>query len=146
MDSNSSDIVKKLFVEKNYSCSQTILVAHGEQLGLEEINHKTMVKISSAFAGGIARTGNICGALNGALMIIGLKYGGSTMQEQQKVTEIALTLLDKFKAINGSILCRELINHDLVTVEDIEDAFKKNVFKNCLKYVEDVSLLLEEVL
>ncbi|MFX0066079.1 MAG: C-GCAxxG-C-C family protein [Candidatus Hermodarchaeota archaeon] len=146
MPSNLSDKVKKLFSEKNYTCSQAIFAVYGEQLGLGKVDHDTCLKIASAFSGGIARTGNVCGALTGALMALGLKYGGVKREDQEKVNDVAGKLLNEFKALNGSIICRELINHDLITDEDLKQAFKKEVFKNCPKYVENVSMMLEKLL
>ncbi|MFX1252913.1 MAG: C-GCAxxG-C-C family protein [Promethearchaeota archaeon] len=146
MPSNLSDTVKKLFSEKEYTCSQAIFAVYGEQLGLGKVDHDTCLKIASAFSGGIARTGNVCGALTGALMALGLKYGGVKREDQEKVNEVAGKLLNEFKTLNGSIICRELINHDLITDEDLKQAFKKEVFKNCSKYVEDVSMMLEKLL
>jgi C_GCAxxG_C_C family probable redox protein len=101
------------------------------------------MKISSAFSGGIARTGNVCGAITGALMALGLKYGEG---DSSKVNEVATKLFEEFKSLNGSIICRELINHDLITDEDIKHAFETGAFDNCSKYVEDVSLILERLL
>ena len=35
----------------------------------------TALKLSCALGGGMAHTGNTCGAVSGALMVIGMKYG-----------------------------------------------------------------------
>ena len=147
----SSDTAIKYFVEKKASCSQAVFSAYGEQLSLGKVDHDTCMKIASAFCGGIANMGNVCGALTGALMALGLKYGVSameeaTMEEGMKIIEISQKLLNEFKSLNGSIICRELINNDLVTDEDIKQAFKKGAFNNCPKYVEDTLVILEKLL
>ncbi|MHA1934606.1 MAG: C-GCAxxG-C-C family protein [Candidatus Thorarchaeota archaeon] len=103
----------------------------------------TCMKIASAFSGGIALTGNVCGALTGALMALGLKYGGA--EREEKVNEVAVELLNEFKALNGSIICRELINHDLITDEDVKQAFKNGAFDNCPKFVQDVTKILDKL-
>jgi len=146
MPSNLSDTAKTIFREEKGHCSQAILAAYGEHLGSGKVDYDTCMKIASAFSGGIARTGNVCGALTGALMALGHKYGGATREEVEKVNEVAGKLLNEFKSLNGSIICRELINHDLITDEDIEHAFKKGSFDNCPKFVEDVSMMLEKLL
>jgi C_GCAxxG_C_C family probable redox protein len=143
---NPSDTAKKLFSEENqYNCSQAIFAAYGEHLGLGKVDSDTCLRIASAFGGGIARTGNVCGALTGALMALGLKYGGGGYSAQERVNEVAGKLFHEFKAHHGSIICRELINHDLLTAEDVKQAFKTGAFKNCPKFVEDVSMLLEKL-
>jgi C_GCAxxG_C_C family probable redox protein len=104
------------------------------------------MKITSAFGGGIAQTGNVCGVLTGALMALGLKYGGTKREDNEKANELAGNLLNEFESLNGSILCRELINHDLLTDADIKHAFENGSFNNCPKFVEDASMILEKLL
>ena len=141
MPSNLSDKATKIMQEQRGSCSQAIFVTYGEYLGLGKVDYDTFMKIASAFSGGIARTGNVCGALTGALMALGLRYDDVT-----KVNEVSLNLLNEFKSLNGSVICRELINQDLITDEDLQQAFKNGSFKNCPKYVEDVALMLDKLL
>jgi C_GCAxxG_C_C family probable redox protein len=129
-------------LEKEYNCAQAIFTAYGEPLGL--VDYDTSLKIASAFGGGIARMGNVCGALTGALMVLGLKYGGAKREEQEKANAVAGKLLNEFESLNGSIICRELINRDLITDEDVKQAFKEGAFNNCPKFVDDVSLMLEK--
>jgi len=141
MPTNSAGTARRIFQQQRAHCAQAIFAAYGEQLGLGNVEFDTCMKIAAAFSGGIARTGNVCGALTGALMAIGLKYSGA-----QKADEIAGYLLNEFKSRNGSIICRELINHDLLTDEDIQQAFKKGSFDRCPKYVEDVTIILDKLL
>ncbi|TFH09504.1 MAG: C_GCAxxG_C_C family protein, partial [Candidatus Thorarchaeota archaeon] len=126
------------------SCSQAIFATYGEHLGLGKVDFDTAMKIASAFSGGIAGTGNVCGALTGALMALGLKYGSDA--NPLKINVVSRKLLDEFKSINGTTICRELINHDLLTDEDVQQAFKTGAFANCPKYVEDVGKILDKML
>ena len=146
MQSNLSARVEEFFQEKGGNCAQAIFTAYGEQLGSGKVDYDTCLKIASAFGGGIARTGNVCGALTGALMALGLKYGGLKRKDQEKANEVAGKLLNEFKSLNGSIICRELINQDLITDDDLKQAFEKGSFNNCPKFVEDVSMMLEKLL
>ncbi|MHA2428572.1 MAG: C-GCAxxG-C-C family protein [Candidatus Hermodarchaeia archaeon] len=90
----------------------------------------------------MARTGNVCGALTGALMALGLKFG----DDREKANEVAGKFLSEFKSLHGSIICSELTGHNLSTVEDIEQAVKMEIFSRCQKFVEDVSMMLETLL
>ncbi|MHA2251008.1 MAG: hypothetical protein ACXAD7_11635 [Candidatus Kariarchaeaceae archaeon] len=38
------------------------------------------------------------------------------------------------------------MDHDLLTAEDLEDAFKTGAFNNCPKFVKDAAEILEQVL
>jgi C_GCAxxG_C_C family probable redox protein len=143
MSTNLTEKAKKIMDERKGSCVQAIFATFGEHLSEGKVDYDTCMKISSAFSVGIARTGNVCGAVTGALMALGLKYGGADSTE---VNEVALKFLDEFKLRSESYICRELINHDLITDEDINHAFKTGAFNNCTKYVEDAALILEKLL
>ena len=133
---------KELMNGMKASCSQAILATFGPYMGEKGLDVETCMKLASAFSGGINLTGNVCGALTGALMAIGLEFSdGNPMNP--KVAEISTRLLEEFKAINGSILCRDLIQYDgSGTAVDMMKAFQSGAFDKCLKYVEDVSKLL----
>jgi len=137
---------KELMNGMKASCSQAIFATFGPYMGSEEVSVETCMKIASAFSGGINLTGNVCGALTGALMAIGLEFG-DTNPMNPKVAEISTRLLEEFKTIHGSILCRDLIQYDGDgTVVDMMKAFESGAFDKCLKYVEDVSRLLASYL
>ena len=144
MPSNPADTANKIFQDRKASCSQAIFAAYGEQLSLGKVDFDTGMKIGSAFSGGIARTGNVCGALTGALMALGLKYGDA--EDENKVNEVAVELLNEFESLNGSTICRDLINHDLITDEDVKQTFNNGSFDNCPKFVEDVTKILDKLL
>ncbi len=144
MPSNPADTANKIFQEQKVSCSQAIFAAYGEHLGLGRVDFDTCLKIASAFSGGIAQTGNVCGALTGALMALGLKYGST--EYENRVNEIAVELLNEFESLNGTTICRDLINHDLITDEDVKQAFAKGSFDNCPKFVEDVTKIMDRLL
>jgi C_GCAxxG_C_C family probable redox protein len=142
MTSTPSDTANRIFQEQKGHCAQAIFAAYGEHLSLGKVDYDTCMKISSAFSGGIARTGNVCGALTGALLALGFKYG----DDAEKANTVAVKLLDEFKSLHGSTICRELINHDLITGEDVKQAYATGAFDNCAKYVEDVTKILDECL
>ena len=138
-------------MEDGMNCAQAIFSVYGQHLG---VDRDTCLKIASVFGGGINQTGNVCGAVTGAIMAIGLKHGEAGIREKQEIQEIldvksfkvAREFTKKFTERNVTIICRELINHDLLTAEDIEHAFKTGAFKNCPKFVKDAAEILEKVL
>ena len=144
MTKDLAEKAEKLMIGKDsYNCSQSIFATFGEHLGMD---FNTCLNIASAFGGGIAGMGNICGALTGASMVLGLKYGINTVTDQRKPHNDTLKLFDEFKSLNGTIICRELINHDLLTDEDIQQAYKNEAFKNCPKFVKQTAQILEKLL
>ncbi len=144
MSSTRVEKAKKIMDEQKGSCSQAIFAAYGVHLSSGKLDYDTCMNIASGFGGGIASNGNVCGALTGAIMALGLKYGGSMMEE--KVFQVSNTLLEKFTNLHGSALCRELIKYDLAAAENLKEAFEKGAFDNCPKYVEDVAEILETLI
>ncbi len=95
----------------------------------------------------------VCGALTGAFMVIGLKhgkaatdgsrYGSNTETTYRMVAELA----EKFKARNGSMYCRDLIGHDLSDPTEREKVVQLGLFTTtCRKCILDSVELLEEML
>jgi len=97
------------------NCAQAVLGAFSETLGLERA---VALRIACGFGAGLARSQEVCGAVTGAVMVIGLIHGQERPDElQAKEKTYALTrgLIERFRAEFGSCLCRELLQVDLLT-------------------------------
>ena len=94
--------------------------------------------------------GNTCGAVTGAFMVLGLKYGNtkvSELRKKEKAYEVAKEFVNRFKSRNGTIMCRELLNCDISTPEGRNKAIQENIFiEVCPKFVQDSAEILEELL
>jgi len=98
-------------------CAESVLLATCEELGIE-IDENVIPKIAFAFAGGIGNTGDVCGAVAGAVMAIGLiKPRGETMEEMMTVIGLAAEFRKRFEAEMNTISCRELTGLDLTLEE-----------------------------
>ena len=103
-----SDKAKALFRE-GYNCSQAVLLAFAEELGLDD---ETALKVASPFGGGMGRLREVCGAVSGMFMIIGLIDGYTSPKDRDSKTALyarVQELAQKFREENGSIVCRELL-------------------------------------
>lgn len=133
--------------KEGFSCSQAILSSYGEQFGL---NRELALKVSGAFGGGMARMGETCGAVTGAFMVIGLKYGKTKVEDEQakeRAYSLVREFVDRFKSRNGSIVCRELLGCDISTPEGSDLAKEKNLFATlCPKFVQDAAEIIEQIL
>ena len=105
---NHGELAKQNF-ENGCNCAQSVLLAFSDLTGLTE---EQSMKIASSFGGGMGRLREVCGALTGAFMVLGLLYGdghvpehGAKTAHYERVQEIAA----EFRAQNGSILCRDLL-------------------------------------
>ncbi len=133
--------------KKGFSCSQALLSTYGAQLGL---NREMALKVSGAFGGGMGRMGETCGAVTGAFMVIGLKYGKTRVEDEQtkeKAYNLVKEFVDKFKSRNGSIICRELLSCDISTPEGMKLAKERKLIATlCPKLVQDAAEIIEQIL
>ena len=130
--------------EQSFSCSQAVFSTLAPELGIPE---DMALKIASAFGGGISRQGEVCGAVTGALMTLGLKYGSDAPDNDAAIREASQELMRRFKEENGSILCRELLGYRLNISEEREKAKESGVFSTvCPHLVHHATVLTEEIL
>lgn len=132
----------KLMEDRKGNCAQAVFATYGPHINEGEIDYATCMKIASAYGGGINLTGNVCGAITGALMALGLKYG----EDFLKISEISKKFLDEFTLINGSIICRDLVGHEIFDNEDLRKVNNVEIFNKCKKCVDDAAQLLEKYL
>ena len=100
---------KRLFKEGGYNCCQAVVLAYNDVFGLDD---KTAASIASGFGGGMGRMREVCGSVSGMVFLSGLispadnpSDKGARTANYALVQEVA----GEFKAINGSIICRELL-------------------------------------
>jgi C_GCAxxG_C_C family probable redox protein len=129
-----------------FNCSQAVFSTYAGQFGLDDA---TALKIAAGFGGGMGRMGETCGAVTGAFMVLGLKYGDTSPNRQAKELIYAKIrkFADRFKARNGSLLCKDLLDCDISTPQGHEAAKAKKLFTTvCPKVVQDAIEILEEML
>ncbi len=127
------------------NCAQAVLSTYGPALGLDE---KTCIKIASPFGGGIGHVQEVCGAVTGAVMAIGLKHGEGSEQrdKRDRIIELTQEFLRQFKERSGSLLCRDLLNFDIYTIDGLRKAREQGAFSVCSGYVRLAEELLEKLL
>lgn len=108
-----------------FNCSQSVFGACAEYFGE---SRNTAVKTAAPFGGGIARSGENCGALSGLLMAYGLKHGSpeGSAEKKAEVYESSKKIMETFKAEHGSVKCKDLIGVDISTPEGRQAAAEKD--------------------
>ncbi len=133
--------------QAGFTCSQSVLSAFAPDLGLST---ELALKVAAPFGGGIARRGEICGALSGALMVIGLKTGDTTGTDKDaKEYTVALSreMVGKFKKQNGALTCRELLNCDISIASELQRARDTQLFATiCPRLVASAAEIAEELI
>ncbi len=136
-----------LCFNQGFNCSQAVLSTYCESLGLDKT---TALKLSCAFGGGMGRIGETCGAVTGALMLIGLKYGkckAGDNESKEKTYQLVQKFADSFKAEFGSVRCKDILKFDISKQEEHDQARDSGVFKTvCPNLVKRAVEIVEDIL
>lgn len=94
---------------QGYNCTQAVVLAFSDILPIDK---ETLAKLSSPFGGGMARMREVCGAVSGMFIVEGLLLGYSSPSDYEAKSSLyakANALGTKYAQINGSVVCRELL-------------------------------------
>ena len=100
---------KRLFKEGGYNCCQAVVLAYNDLFGIYD---ETAAAMSSGFGGGMGRMREVCGSVSGMVMLAGLiRPATDPTVKDWRTANYALVqdMAGEFKAINGSIVCKELL-------------------------------------
>ena len=97
--------------KEGYNCSQAVALAFADLIGMDE---KLLARVTSSFGGGMGRMREVCGAVSGMFFVAGALYGHEepgAVGQQEKAAHYARIqeLAGEYRAVNGSIICRELL-------------------------------------
>jgi C_GCAxxG_C_C family probable redox protein len=141
-----STVAIDMFI-KGYNCAQSILFAFRDESGVPE---ETALKISCGFGAGMGRNGEVCGAVSGGIMVLGMRHGWVTNDDRtdKETTYFKIQeLMNQFALKHGSCKCRDLLNGCDLTTEEGMNSFKENDYltKVCNKCVQSVVEILEQI-
>jgi len=138
----------KNYFANHYNCSQSVLAAFAPDLGLTV---DQSLKVACAFGAGMGRQQLTCGAVTGALMVLGLKYGKGQNDPDEKKSETYIktaAFCETFKKEHGSINCRELLDGlDMNNIKDKERILADDLFNTkCPVYVANAVQIAEQII
>jgi C_GCAxxG_C_C family probable redox protein len=135
------------YFKQGFSCAQSVLAAFAPSLGLDT---ETALRVAGAFGGGIAQRGDLCGAVSGALMVLGLRYGRTRPEDQaakDTTYRQANEFMRRFSERHGTFTCRELLNCDVSDAQELERARREGLFTLlCPSFVRDAAEIVEELI
>lgn len=133
-----------LFSE-GYNCAQAVFLSFCDELDIDE---KAALKISSSFGGGMGRLREVCGAVSGMFMAAGMLFGyddpKASLEKSEHYARLQ-ALAARFKEINGSIICRELLSPEQVGSGHMPEARTEAYYKKrpCKLLVGDAAEILQ---
>jgi len=127
-----------------FNCAQAILSTYCEEYGLDK---KTALQIACGLGAGMGRLGETCGAVSGAFLLLGLKYG-KFLKEDNASKEITYAKVREFAQLfeqrNKTTICREILGARLMNGD--ERILAERVKSLCPKMVQDAAEIIEQIM
>lgn len=139
------EIAMKHF-EEGYNCSQSVVLTFADLLGMEE---EQLLRMVSAFGGGMGRLREVCGSVSGMFFVLGTLYGYSDPKAREEKAELyaeVQELAKRFEEKNGSIVCRELLGLSVKREEPIPSERTASYYKKrpCKEVIGMAAEIMEE--
>jgi C_GCAxxG_C_C family probable redox protein len=123
------------YAGQGFLCSESCLMALVESQGVKS---PLIPRIATGFGAGIGRSGETCGAVTGAVMGLGIRYGRDKAEsvKDRRPYWYATELLERFKEEHGELDCPALLGLDIAKQEDYDEYRKRNIWvSHCTKYI-----------
>jgi C_GCAxxG_C_C family probable redox protein len=137
--------VKKF--KSSYCCSQSVLYSFADRVGLEP---DLALKMADGFGAGMGRKQKVCGAISGAVLVLGLLYGrgeGEPEEKHEQTYAKVQELIERFEAQHGTVICSELLKGcDLLTPEGQAKFKGEQMIEGCYGFVADAVNILEDLI
>lgn len=132
--------------ESGYNCAQSVFLAFRDVTGLDE---ELAATFAAPFGGGMGRLREVCGTVSGMSMMAGFLYPNSRpndMQSKKRTYAAVQEMAERFRAENGSIVCRELLGlaqrkDDPTPSERTQEYYRR---RPCSEYVAIAARIVAE--
>ena len=127
---------------KYHSCCTAVFATYAPELGIKEL---LAARLTQGMPG-IGCSGNVCGTVSGAALVIGLKTTNEdnidNWESCQMTCEMIREFIDKFEDIYQSTQCKDILGQDISSGEKFKSAVEKGYFAQCPKVIEDAVNIL----
>lgn len=134
--------------QEGYNCAQAVCFSFADGLNYDQ---NLTMKLACGFGAGMGRNEEVCGAVSGGIIVIGMKYGRGENQDRslmEQTYEKTRELMKRFKEKHGSFICRELLNGCELTTSEGQKEFQEKDLKNrvCRHCVRNAVEILEDII
>jgi C_GCAxxG_C_C family probable redox protein len=133
--------------KQGFSCSQAVLGALAPPFGLDR---DLALRVAGGFGGGMGRTAGSCGAVTGAVMVLGLGLASldpADAKAKEATYAAVREFLRRFGERHGSTVCQELLGCDISGPEGLASARARGLFAvQCPRYVADAVAITQAIL
>ena len=138
----------RAYFEQGFNCAQAVFAAFAEETGMDE---GAALRLSSSFGGGMGGLREVCGAVSGMFMVMGMLRGYDRPDDPEakkrlyaKLQNMAGKMTDQY----GTLICRDLLKKNNVQPLPVPKERDAEYYKKrpCSRYVETCAAILEEQL
>jgi len=97
------------FFEQGFNCSQSVFMAYSDLYGIDT---ETAAKLATSFGGGMGRLREVCGAVSGMFLILGMQYPFTDTKNKAAKNinyKAVQRVANEFKTEMGSYICSDLL-------------------------------------
>lgn len=97
------------YFKQGYNCAQSVVLTFSDLINIDK---QTLAKLASPFGGGMGRLREVCGAVSGMFIVLGILEGYDNpraSEEKKELYKKVQNLAEAFKKQFGSIVCGELL-------------------------------------
>lgn len=136
-------VIKEMF-DAGYNCAQIVSTRFASKYGMDS---RELKRLTCGFGGGM-RKGEVCGAVSGATLVVGMKYGNENAKEvdkKKKCHDKTIEYENHMIKKTQSLICKDYLGCDISEEEGYEYAIQNNLFNIiCPKMIfESIQTLIE---
>jgi len=133
------------YAAKGFLCSESVLLAISDYL---KIRNELIPKIATGFGAGIGGRGEVCGAISGGIIALGLEFGRNNAKKQKMNPYwFAMKLVERFEKEFGHLTCRELTGCDFNTEMGRRKYADQKMWEmKCCQYIETATAIVFDLI
>ena len=133
------------YVDEGFLCVEAVLKTLADLKGLQS---EYIPGIASGMAAGVARTSQICGAVTGAILGLGLWFGRSEpIQSERRPYWYSREFIERWNKSHPNTNCSGMLGVDLDTPEGYSEFGKENMWENkCKRFIREAVGLAYDIL
>ena len=131
--------------DRGFNCAQSVLAANGDKIGLPE---QELMSMAGGFGGG-AGTGELCGAVSGSVMVLGLLTPvdlEEPVASKQRTVALSREFQKRFAEKFDALRCKELLKKKFAPDERTPAALQLGITGHCSVMIVTAVEILEEML
>ncbi len=129
-------------MNRRYNCAQAVLAAGLHERGEEDLS---LVRSAAALGSGLGGCGRVCGALTGAVLLLGLYAGWETPDETENTLNLMTEeLISWFEDNYGSLDCEDITKNRQSAKATLCPGLTEETYQKAMEILESYGFVMPE--